>query len=346
MVAAHGFSKKFADIFFVFIASLAASSLLGVLGGLLLSPGSGISPETQRVIGQLLSDSEAVSRAPTAAQTGLFDLLKEMIPINPIAALSQGKHLSILFFSIVLGVALGFGNPASLDLTLRVAETLYHAQLKIISWTLRLLPIGLFFIFSDQIAHSGTQVLFALTRFIVSILLIAILMMLLQVGVVWRRSGRTLANVLTGLKEVIFVAFVSRSSFASIPSAIEALHSKLGRDQTDVNLVIPLSINLARHGTSFYLALASVFMAQMYHLQLGFHHNLIIWVLGVLAGMIPAEIASLIPLVFAPLGLPIGVGILLLLAIDLIVDPFLTVCNVLGSCASTVFLSKKGDAHA
>ncbi|MGE0616308.1 MAG: dicarboxylate/amino acid:cation symporter, partial [Bacteriovoracia bacterium] len=241
---------------------------------------------------------------------------------------------------LVLGIALGFGDPAARDVTLRVAEALYAAQLQIIHWTLCALPFGIFCIFSEQIANMGLGIFRAMGGFVLFSIALAFVTSLLYVGVIARVSRLPFLQALAALKRVISVSFVTASSFASIPVMIEALVKGFRRDVRDVNLIVPLAVNLNRQGSSIYMAFAFMFVAQLYSLPIPIDSLLLVWGLCALSGMIPAGIVGLIPIVFTPVGLPIEVGITLLLAVEVLLDPVFTVVNALGFCSTSLLFSR------
>lgn len=340
LIETHGLSKKFANIFWVMGVFLAVAAAAGALAGFLFRPGSGLSEEVQTLIGQYLNQSDVASGNKPQPTAGFYSFLAEMIPINPLAAISEGKHLAILFFSLLLGSAIGFVGAKSREVTLQVFEALYDAQLKIIDWTLLALPFGIFCIISDQVARSGAQIILAMSYFVVLSLFLCALMVLGQMLLIQKKSGFSLAQTFGNLREVLLVAFVTRSSFATIPTAMDTLIERFGRNAQDVRLIIPLGINLSRQGSAMYVAVAVYFFSQIYNLDFGAYEFLLTITLSVVAGMVPSELVGLIPLVFTPLGLPIEVAVALLLAIDLLLDPFLTLVNVLGNCASTMVLAR------
>ncbi len=341
LIATHGLTKRLSKIVLFFIFSLTVASTLGIFAGFVGAPGKSISESGRNAIGAYLNAGDTAD-APSSddQQWGPLKIFKNMIPSNPFASLGDGDHLAVLFFSILLGLALGFVDAQSREVALVGLEAMYAALLRIIDWTLYLLPFGMFCIFSSQIAQLGFDLISAMSNFIFTTLLVVLFMLTLYVLILWRQSKKPLRSVLYAIRQPFFVAFATHSSFATIPSIILSLEKHFSKSRNDINLVVPLSVNLNRQGTTMYMALATVFVHQLYQIDFTFGAIVQLLVMGLICGMVPAGIIALVPLIFTPFNLPPEVGVVLLLAVDAIVDPFLTTANVLGFFVTTHALSE------
>ena len=142
------------------------------------------------------------------------------------------------------------------------------------------------------------------------------------------------------------VAFGTSSSFAAIPSALRCLQNNLKVSKSNTNLVIPLGISINPQGSVMYFALATVLIAQIYNVPLGPQGLVIAFIGSILAGMgtsgVPgAGALSILALILVPLGLPAQTAIILLIAIDPIMDPLLTALNMHANCAATVLAEER-----
>jgi Na+/H+-dicarboxylate symporter len=134
------------------------------------------------------------------------------------------------------------------------------------------------------------------------------------------------------------------NGYAAIPSAIRGLHNGLKLDKDTTNLVIPLGISLNPHGTVMHFAISTMFMVQLYGKGMDINLFFVILFGSILAGLAATGAPGLaalgmISIVLDPLGLPVGVAVILLAAVDPIVDPILTVVNVHSNCASTAVVA-------
>ncbi len=290
----------------------------------------------------------AGAEGSAAARPRLFTYLEQLIPRNLIEAYLEDNYLAVLFFSVLLGVALGFVPEATRSVALRVLEALFDSLLRIISWVIRLLPLGLLAIVAGQVAGGGLAFVSVFRKVILVSLVTTVATMTLFTLTIWRVRGVGPWSVLKALREPLLVAFATSSSFASIPSAMVALKRELGLARESVNLFLPLGITLNPIGSALFFSLSSIFAVQLHSgseslLSLG--GALMIVFGSVLAGLaamgLPGVSALwMLGLVLDPLGLPPEVGIIALLAVAPIIDPLFTMVNVFGNCTATTILDR------
>ncbi|MFW5993162.1 MAG: dicarboxylate/amino acid:cation symporter [Desulfohalobiaceae bacterium] len=338
-------------IILVFCAGLVLASFIGVAAGALGQPGANLDQEAKEVMGQLISSrtEEGSMSAPDmqlyldqkqrATPAGSTSFLKDIIPENIFHALQQGHTLQILFFSLVLGVALGFVSEHLRDRLLSDIEAVFQAFITIIGWLMYLLPLGLLFLIASQIADIGLEVMGAMTKYILWTYIGCFLLVLINSLAISLATKRGFIQTLRLLRQPLLISFFTRNGFAAMPSAIEAMHENFRIDKNTTNFVIPLGITLCRFGTVMAFSLSVIFMAQLFGVQLDLGSILFIALASVLAGVAsagaPGVVAlTMISIVLKPLGLPMEVALVLLLAVDPITDPPLTLINVQTNCAA------------
>jgi proton glutamate symport protein len=170
--------------------------------------------------------------------------------------------------------------------------------------------------------------------------LAALLVFAVNTLIIWRRSGGTLLSAISRLKEPLIIALGTRNSLATLPSAINAVHEKLGFEKTGTQLILPLATLIGRFGNVLYFALAAMFVAQLYDAPLGVGGLLFAVIGAILAGMATSGSTGILTLamvtiVLEPMGLPVEAALVLLMAIDPICDPPRTLTIVHTSCAVT-----------
>jgi len=326
----------------IFALGLLVASLVGLSAGFLGKPGSGLNESSRVTLGKLISqyEMETISKDDSVSP-GLLGFFKSMVPANVFTAFSHGQTLAILFFCILFGIALGFVRTPAGGETLSVIEALYDAFQKLFSWIMYVLPFGLCFLFASQISQVGFTIFKALIKFVGLCYLSAIILMIFYNCLIWWRRKGSFLEPLFALRETLVVAFGTSSSFAAIPSALRCLQNNLKINRGTTNLVIPLGININPQGTVMYFALSTILIAQIYNVSLGSQGFMIALIGSILAGMgatgVPgAGGLSILALILGPLGLPVQTAIILLIAIDPIIDAILTVTNVYANCAATV----------
>jgi Na+/H+-dicarboxylate symporter len=331
----------------VFVGGLFITAALAVALGVAVRPGAGLGPEASEALGRLLSAAEVQGLAVQAEpkRVSFFDFLAGAIPRNIFTALSQGSQIPILFFSIVLGIALGFTNSLKSQRTIETFEATFDALSKLIEWLLYLLPIGLISLLAPQIAEAGLSIFLAMLKLIVLINIAVLLSLVGGTIIIARRTDRPYFTVLGQLMDCLLIAFATKSSFAAIPSALRAMQ-RLGLSKNTADLVVPLSVSLNPIGNVHYYTLSAIFIAQLYDVTIPASSLVTLVVSGVLAAVAGSALPSaaaigVISILLEPLGLPVGAAVILILAIDPFIDPATTALNVHGSCFAASLVSDR-----
>ncbi|WP_455381909.1 cation:dicarboxylate symporter family transporter [Salinispira pacifica] len=342
----------------VFVAMLIAASLAGTIGGILGHPGSGLDEQTRNTLGSIVKtqqsqyapDLELSLSTPVQpkSQPGLIDFIVQIVPRNIFSALSSGRALALIFFSIIFGIAIGVLRGDQGDSLIALFDGLFKAFQKIISWLMIALPIGLVCLLADQIASTGFQILLAMLKFILIFYAVGIVVFLIDVAIIWRRSHERLGRVMKALLDPIIVSLVTRSSFATLPTAIKALEQKLGFYERSTNLFLSLGITLGRFGNIIYFAIAALFVAQLYGIDMNVSRYGIVVVGSVFAGMATAGASgiatlNLLSIVLGPLGLPLEAVLIIFIAIDAIADPLRTMLIIITNMAANALIVPKTD---
>lgn len=338
----------------VFAAILVVTSLFGIAGGLIGKPGSGLNEETQAVLGDLINKSDSdldlemsFSEPNVGKQEspGMMDFFMRIIPKNIAQSMSGGRNLQVLFFAVILGIAVGTISKKPSDNLIIALDAIYLTFSEVIKWAMYALPFGLLCLLADQVSQIGVEILLAMTKFIAVFYITAIIFFILTLIVIWYRSDTSFLKVLSALKEPIIIVLATRSSLATIPAALSALHDKLSFDKAQTNLLVPLGVTIGRFGNVFFFALSTIFIAQLYNVSLGFQGLCIVFVGSILGGMATSGATgvltlSLMLIVLDPLGLPFEAVLILFIAIDPIIDPMRSLLIVHTACTATAMIAK------
>lgn len=338
---AHGQSlRRFVGLSFVF---LLFASCVGIVAGLLGTPGGALDPENSQVLGQLMDQREsqelAVGGPSESSGNLLLTTIIDAIPSNIFHALVTNHSLQVLVFALCVGIALGWVPAHQKKVSLDVCDALFEAFNRLIMWAMHLLPLGLACLVAHQIDQIGLELLIALLRLVVIIYIcVAIFLIIGTVLISWRLR-QPVWRVIWELRDTLLIAGGTRNGFAAMPAALRGLHQGLGLDGQTTNLVVPLGITICRYGTVMCFAVASLFMAQVYGVELNLASYLIVFIGAPLAAVAsagtPGTVAlSMMAIVLGPLDLPLDAAFVFLLAIDPLTDPVLTVANVHGTCVA------------
>jgi len=213
---------------------------------LVVGPGRYLSQDAKIMLGKTLSAADQSGVGIASANRGAVEFIQSMIPSNIFHELGQGSNLSILFFSLILGVATGLMGGKGAESILVISDGLFKAFFKIISWIMYLLPLGLFAMLANQLAQTGTETLFAMLRFVLIVWGTCFLLIAVNTVVMSFTLRRSPLVILSVMKESMLIAFGTASSFAAMPSTILGLTGKtLQMPPSIVNLVIPLGWTMA-----------------------------------------------------------------------------------------------------
>lgn len=342
LLKTHTAASSLRRIVAVFVGGLLLATAYAVVFGAVEGPGRNLDESSRAVLGHMVDrspyavDLEMSLTGPVVekkSESSTETVIRQLIPDNIFNALSSGESLKVLFFAIIFGAAVGFSSRHVGDGLSATLDTIYHACQRVIQWVNYVLPFALCALVASQIAIVGFEPLVAMVRFILSFSAAVVLLLIVCSIVIWSRGRVSYFQSLKALREAVLIAIGTRSSIACIPSVIKAMEKELGFDKTMVELVAPLSVTICRFGPTLYYAIATIFVAQLYGIELGAAGYISIFIGSFLAGLASAGTTgiltiTLLSLVFAPLGLPLEAALVLFITIDPLVDIVRTVAIV------------------
>ena len=316
-----------AIIYFEIVTTLAL--IIGLVAVNITKPGVGVNLP----MGQ---GSEITAKAQTWDQ-----ILLHVVPESVIDAMAKGDVLQIVVFSLFFGIALGMigekGRPV-LSWCEAVAETMF----KFTNIVMHYAPIGVGAAIAYTVGHGGLGVLYNLAWLVATLymaLAVLILGVFLPIALLFKVPLR---KFIRAVKEPAVIAFSTTSSEAALPRAMEVLE-RLGVPRRIVSFVLPLGYSFNLDGTTLYLSLASVFVAQAAGVQLtiGQQITMLLTLMLTSKGVAGVPRASLVILAgtLASYGLPLE-GVTLILGVDELMDMARTMTNVIGNCLATVVIAK------
>lgn len=334
----------------VFLISLFSASLVAIVFTSVLKPGHHLSDEALDAISKaILSSQNVITNAGSDQPLSLWQFFINLVPENIFGALSEGKNISVLFVSVLVGIAIGLQRTDSAKTTLNVLHTVFLAFMGIIGWIMTALPIGLFFLFASYFAQAGSGILGALVWLIGVILSCGILMMVLFTLIIRYRTGYPMLKVISMLRQPLMLAFFTSSSLATMPATLKVLQQNFKLNENLTSLVIPLGTSFNQQASVIRYTCVAIFVAQMYGVHIGITDLPLLIITAIMAAMAGSGLPGIAAItmsafVLQPLGLPVVVGIILLTIIEPIIDPVTTMVNVFGNCMATTLVIKKGDS--
>ncbi len=340
-----------------FILSLIFASTLGSIIGYWISPGSNLGTDSLAAIGNIIHDlSEPDLEVnlfevylPPKDESLMAELFFTLVPSNIFSALSSGSTIKVLFFAILFGFAIGALKKQTADHIFLTFDAIYSSFSKLVQWLMYLFPFGICGLLASTLSKIGFDALLAMVKFVPLVILTFILWFLLMSIAMKFRTGSFL-EPLKALKEPIMISLSTSNTMASLPSALDAMHEKLGYDKQKIDLLIPLTFTLCRIGPTLYFSLATMFVVQIYDLDVSFWVFLLVVFGSVLAGTATAgssgvSLLTMLGIVSGPLGLPLDAVLILFVVIDPIIAPFRVLAIVHSSCALVTIIFSKKQIH-
>ncbi len=281
-------------------------------------------------------------RADITATAQTWDqILLHVVPESVIDAMARGDVLQIVVFSVFFGIALGMigdkGKPM-----IAWCEALAETMFKFTNMVMHYAPIGVGAAIAYTVGHGGLGVLYNLAWLVATLyaaLAVLILAVFLPIALIFKVPIRKFVRA---VREPAVIAFSTTSSEAALPRAMEVLE-RLGVPRRIVSFVLPLGYSFNLDGTTLYLSLAAVFVAQAAGVELSIGHQITMLLTLMLTskGVAGVPRASLVILAgtLASYGLPLE-GVTLILGVDELMDMARTMTNVIGNCLATVVVAK------
>lgn len=292
-------------------------------------------------VGIVLPEASHEELPPVASQSAK-DIILHVFPENIAKSIADGQVLQIVVFSILFGIALAMLDENKRKPMLSFAEGLSEVMFKFTNIIMYFAPIGVGAAIAYTVGHMGLGILVNLFQLLATLyvaLIFFLLFVLLPVGLMVKLPFKKFLSLIA---EPVSIAFATTSSEAALPRAMEAME-KLGVPRKIVAFVIPTGYSFNLDGTTLYLSLASVFVAQAAGIDLSWDQQLLMVFTLMLTskGVAGVPRASLVILLgtATSFGLPVE-PIFIILGIDELMDMARTSVNVIGNCLATVVISK------
>lgn len=335
-------------LYFEIVTTIAI--LFGLLVANLVRPGDGVDMSH-------LAKSDIHKYVDTAEKSGhnFTDTIVHIVPTNIIQALGEGDMLAIIFFSVLFGLGVAaVGNKGKP--VLNFFEGVADAMFWVTNQVMRLAPFGVFALIGTTVAKFGLASLWPLLKLVLSVYGSMLLFIVIVFGIIAKLCGTRLWTMIKILKSELLLAYSTASSESVLPKIMEKME-KFGCPKGITSFVIPIGYSFNLDGSTLYQALAAVFIAQMYGIDMPISTQItLVLVLIVSSKGIAGVPGASFVVLLATLGavnLPLE-GLAFIAGIDRILDMARTVVNVLGNSLAAVVMSKwegeydkeKGEKYA
>ena len=280
----------------------------------------------------------------TAKETPpLSEVIINIVPSNPVQAMANGDMLPLIFFSILVGISMLMLGEKSTPLV-KGAEIANEVMMKMVTIIMAVAPYAVFVLIAKSVAELGLELLIQLAAYVavlVSALLIHLLFTLMIVLKFF--SGLNPIMFLRKIRSAQVFAFSTASSNATIPVTLKTVTQRLGVDNAVASFTVPFGATINMDGTAIMQGVATVFIANIYGLELGVAGYLTVILMSVLASVgtagVPGVGLIMLSMVFTQVGLPVE-GIGLILGVDRLMDMIRTAVNVSGDAVVSSIVAK------
>ena len=333
------------------ITTYLTTTVIAVSIGLLVvngfKPGNTISDETRNELVEAYSNDADQKReiAQEKKESGPLQPLVDLVPSNFLGAASDNKNmLQVIFFSILFGIAMILIPETKSKPVKSFFDSLNDVILKIIDLIMLCAPYGVFALLASLIVEApNIDLLKSLLLYSITLLAGLFIVIIVYLMIVKFFLRRNLKEFIDGILPAQLVAFSTSSSAATLPVTMDRVHNYLGVKKEVSSFVLPIGATINMDGTAVYQAVAAVFIAQAFGLELSLVDQLGIISTATLASIGAAAVPSagiiVLVIVLAQAGIP-EAGLALIFAVDRPLDMFRTVVNVTGDAMVSLIVSK------
>src|SRR3989442_4476625 len=283
----------------------------------------------------------AAAAAMAKSQQQAWDIFLHLFPTSVVDAMARGDILQLVVFSTFFGIALAAigsrGQPV-----VDVLESTAQAMFKVTGYVMALAPIGVFAAIAATVGGKGLAILFTLGKLVALMYLGLAIFALVVVGGVSYLIRVPFFTFLKAIREPFLIAFTTASSEAALPKSLEVME-RFGVPKNIVGFVLPTGYSFNLDGTTLYLSLASIFVAELAGVQLSFGRQIVMMLTLMLTSKgvagVPRAALVVLTATLTQFGLPLE-GAAILLGIDQIMDMGRTAVNVMGNCIATAVVAR------
>lgn len=333
-------------VFFYFVTTLFAI-VIGLACAFVFRPGSGLD----------LSDA-SVAVSKTASAPSISEIFLSIVPTNPISSMANTDVLAIICFCIFFGVGLAFCKESSDERIKNSANTVFNffdgvseIMFKMVRWIMEYAPIGVFALMFAVFNKSGAGAFSSLANVTIALYVgLALQVILVYCGVCLLMKLNPV-DFIKKVKDPMLTAFVTRSSNATLPISMDTAEHKMGVPKGVYSFVLPVGATVNMNGTTVYLGVCSLFIANACGIDLTMGHYITIVITSILAAIgtagIPGAGAIMLLLILESIGLKVegnvAIAYGMILGIDAILDMGRTSMNVVGDVVASIWVAKTED---
>lgn len=322
-------------IYFEIVTTIAI--VFGLLAANIFKPGVGIDMNelTKGDISQYVETTEQVE------SSGFADTLVNIVPTNIVDAMARGDMLAIIFFSVLFGLgvaAIGEKGKPVLNFFAGVADAMFWVT----NLVMKFAPFGVFALIGITVSKFGLESLVSLGKLALLVYGAMFVFIIVVLGSIAKLVGTSIFTIIKILKEELILAYSTSSSETVLPKIMQKME-KFGVPKDIVSFVVPTGYSFNLDGSTLYQAIAAIFIAQMYGIDLAISDQIMLVVVLMITSKgiagVPGVSFVVLLATLGTVGIPLE-GLAFIAGIDRILDMARTVVNVVGNSLATVVMAK------
>ena len=305
-----------------YFATTALAVAIGLILGNIFQPGVGLDLSTANL------------SAKEVAAPSLVQVLMGIVPLNPVDALAKGNILQIIFFAVLVGMAISLcgdkAKPAA-----AFFDAMSEVMIRVTSMVMHYAPIGVFALMAHTVSNHGLEVLLPLIKLIGIMYLGCLIHVIITYLPCIRYAGLKPGTFFRGLSAPLLTSFTTCSSAAALSTNLTCVQ-KLGASRSVSSFSIPL-------GNTINMGIVTIFAAEIYGMPLPLDQQISVLLIALLASVgtmgVPGAALIMLSMIFTHVGIPLE-AIALVAGIDRVMDMARTTINVLGDATAAIFISR------
>lgn len=284
-----------------------------------------------------------VAASITTERPTITSFITDLLPENPLASMVSGEMLSIVAFAIIAGIAMLSLDAPTAEPVIRLLGAVQEICMTIIRWAMKLAPLAVFGLMCQVTASVGWNALSGLGMYVFAVLLAMGLLALANVLVAWWCGVRP-GKFIAASRDLLLLAFSTASSAAVMPLSLKTAMEKFHIRESIARFVVPVGTIINMNGTAAFQAIAAIFLAQVYGLDLGTPAIVMLVVTTVAASIgtpsAPGAGVIVLATVLSSVGIPVeGIGIII--GVDRLLGMVRSSLNVMNDMTTCIWFERK-----
>lgn len=271
------------------------------------------------------------------------DQIVDLLPENPLSSMVSGELLGVVIFTVIVGLALVTMKQSVAEPLIRLLSALQEVCITVVRWAMVLVPYAVFGLMTRLTSTTGFETLKGMGIYILTVLAALIVLVCVYLLILTLVGRKNPFKFLSKVKDVQLLAFSTSSSAAVMPTSIKTAEDKLGVSPSISKFIIPVGATINMDGTALYQGAATVFLAQVFGVELSFGVLALLVVTTTMASIgapaAPGVGIVILATILESAGIP-GSGVALIISVDRILDMSRTAVNVTGDLTATVVFDR------